>query len=102
MEELKQKLVDRLIEVLKTDIQSGDVTVLEEILNQCPADTLINSLPEEEWGEFEVLKESRYNKIETFKSGLEAEGYYCGNLWHVDDVKSKFNCTDDEAYEALS
>lgn len=101
MEELKQKLVDRLIEQIKNDALQGDTTVLDEILNNCHANLLINSLPEEEWGEFEILKESRYSKVETLKRGLEEEGYYCGNLWHVDDVKGKFNCTDEEAYNVL-
>ena len=29
------------------------------------------------------------------------EDYQTENLWCVDDVKSKFNCTDDEALEVL-
>lgn len=33
---------------------------------------------------------------------MESKGYYMGYLWHVDDVKSKFECTDEEAYEILN
>ena len=39
--------------------------------------------------------------IEQAKQVLEDAGYYCGNLWKLEDVQSKFNCTDDEAYEVL-
>lgn len=39
--------------------------------------------------------------IEQAKKVLEDAGYYYGNLWKVEDVQSKFNCTDDEAYEVL-
>ena len=41
-------------EVLKQDIEAGDVSVLDEILMQCPNTLLINSLPEEEWKNFLV------------------------------------------------
>lgn len=27
---------------------------------------------------------------------LKNNGYYVDNLWHVDDVKLRWNCTDDE------
>lgn len=40
-------------------------------------------------------------RTEEAKKVLEDAGYYCGNLWKVEDVQSKFNCTDDEAYEVL-
>ena len=32
---------------------------------------------------------------------LEESGYYVGNLWHIDDVQSKFECDEDEAIEIL-
>lgn len=38
---------------------------------------------------------------EQAKQVLEDAGYYCGNLWKVEDVQGKFNCTDDEAYRVL-
>lgn len=39
--------------------------------------------------------------VEQAKEVLKANGYFTDNLWHVEDVKSKFNCTDDEAQYIL-
>jgi hypothetical protein len=39
--------------------------------------------------------------MEIEKLRLEDKGYYTRNLWHIDDVKSKFNCTDEDAQEVL-
>ena len=39
--------------------------------------------------------------IESAKQFLKENGYYTDNLWQVDDVKSKFECTNDEAHEVL-
>jgi len=39
--------------------------------------------------------------VEQAKEFLEKNGYYVGNLWSVDDVKSKFKCTDEEAQDVL-
>jgi capsular polysaccharide biosynthesis protein len=44
---------------------------------------------------------SDYKKIAKAKQVLEDNGYFVGNLWTVSDVKSKFDCTDDEAQEVL-
>jgi len=35
--------------------------------------------------------------VEEAKAFLKSQGFFTDNLWHVDDVKSKFNCDDDEA-----
>ena len=35
------------------------------------------------------------------KAFLKAKGYFVDNLWHVDDVKMLFECTDDQAQEVL-
>jgi len=48
----RQELIDRVIEDIKTQVYEGDVTVLEEILKYVSTDTLIQSLPEEEWVKF--------------------------------------------------
>jgi hypothetical protein len=40
-------------------------------------------------------------KIDNAKAILRESGYYVENLWHVDDVKGKYECDDDEAYEIL-
>jgi len=39
--------------------------------------------------------------INQAKEVLKANGYFVDNLWHVNDVKSKFNCTDDDAQYIL-
>jgi hypothetical protein len=39
--------------------------------------------------------------VEQAKKVLEDNGYYVGNLWCVEDVQSKFDCTEDEAQGVL-
>ncbi len=39
--------------------------------------------------------------VEEAKAFLKSQGFFTDNLWHVEDVKSKFNCTDDEAQYIL-
>jgi len=39
--------------------------------------------------------------IEQAKELLKANGYFVDNLWHVEDVKSKFKCTDEQAQVIL-
>lgn len=39
--------------------------------------------------------------IEQAKETLKNAGYFVDNLWHIDDVKVRFKCTDKEAYELL-
>jgi hypothetical protein len=41
---------------------------------------------------------SNYKEIEKAKALLKENGYQVDNLWSIDDVLSKFDCTDDEAY----
>lgn len=41
------------------------------------------------------------NKIEQAKQTLRDAGYQVANLWHIDDVKGNYECTDDEAMEVL-
>jgi hypothetical protein len=50
--EEKQVVIDAVIEQLKEDIKQGDFTVLDELLGFVPTDTLIRSLPEEQWSKF--------------------------------------------------
>ena len=40
-------------------------------------------------------------EIEKAKEVLREAGYFTDNLWQVDDVKGKFNVTDEEAQEVL-
>jgi hypothetical protein len=37
------------------------------------------------------------NEIEKAKELLQANGYYVGGLWHINDVKDHWECTDCEA-----
>ena len=39
--------------------------------------------------------------VELAKQVLKENGYFVDNLWHVDDVKSKFNCDDEQAQDIL-
>lgn len=42
------------------------------------------------------------SKIEEAKATLRDAGYFVDNLWHVDDVKSRYEgCDDDDAQEVL-
>lgn len=40
-------------------------------------------------------------KIQEAKNYLRSQGYYTDNLWSTVDVQSRFNCTEDEAYDVL-
>ena len=49
----------------------------------------------------DVLKDNSLNREQQAKDTLEKMGYQVNNLWHIDDVKSRFECTDDEAMDVL-
>lgn len=44
---------------------------------------------------------NNYEKIEEAKAFLKEQGFQTDNLWRVDDVKTKFNCTDEQAQHVL-
>lgn len=44
---------------------------------------------------------NNYEKIEKAKAFLKEQGFQTDNLWCVDDVKSKFKCTDEQAQHVL-
>lgn len=48
-----------------------------------------------------TLKEEEELTIEKAKKFLRDNGYYTDTLWHIDDVKSVFDCDDHDAYEIL-
>lgn len=48
-----------------------------------------------------MSKKATHKEIEQAKALLKENGYFTDNLWTVDDVKSKFNCTDEEAQYVL-
>ena len=39
--------------------------------------------------------------IQEAKDFLESKGYFVKNLWCVDDVYSKFECSEEEAHKVL-
>jgi hypothetical protein len=43
----------------------------------------------------------RYEEIARAKETLMKHGYYVGNLYQADDVRTYFDCTDDEALDVL-
>jgi len=47
------------------------------------------------------MENSSYKEIQAAKDLLKSNGYYVGNLWKIDDVKAKFDCTDEEAQYCL-
>lgn len=53
----------------------------------------------------DVLKEIFFSreqaKYDQASKTLEKMGYQVDNLWHIDDVKGRFECTDDEAMDIL-
>ena len=46
-------LIERVVEQIKSDLLSGDVTALEELLSFVPRENLLGYLPEEEWEKYE-------------------------------------------------
>ena len=44
---------------------------------------------------------SNFKSVEEAKAYLTEQGFYTGNLWCVDDVQSKYECTEDEAQDVL-
>jgi len=57
----------------------------------------------EEFLEFVTTSEEKdlYKAIQDAKQLLKDNGYYVGNLWCVDDIKSKFKCNNDMAQYIL-
>lgn len=44
---------------------------------------------------------TNFEEIEQAKAILKKHGYQVHNLWHIDDAKSKFNLSDDDAYDLV-
>jgi len=42
----RQRLIDAVLEQIKSDVQNGDLTAVEELIRELPTDILINFLPE--------------------------------------------------------
>ena len=58
----KQNLVDRVIEVIKSDINSGDVTALDGLLLNTDVSSLVRYLPEEEWKNYNVILQEKFKR----------------------------------------
>lgn len=52
---LKQELIERVIEQIKDDLANYGVEAIEELLNFCPVENLIGYLTEEEGNKFGSL-----------------------------------------------
>jgi hypothetical protein len=47
------RLIERVVEQIKSDLLMGDVEALEELLTFTPKENLLGFLPEEEWEKYE-------------------------------------------------
>lgn len=47
------------------------------------------------------MEQSREIAIANAKLVLKQAGYYVDNLWHVDDVKDRYECEDDETAQKI-
>jgi len=45
-ENIRQRVIDAVLEQIKADVQNGDLTAVEELIRELPTDILINFLPE--------------------------------------------------------
>lgn len=41
----RQRLIDAVLEQIKADVLTGDMTAIEELISKLPADVLMNFLP---------------------------------------------------------
>jgi len=48
-----------------------------------------------------MIQDEIDDEIKKAKYLLKSHGYYTDNLWHIDDVKQNYKCSDDEAYQVL-
>jgi len=39
--------------------------------------------------------------VEKAKEVLRREGYFVDNLWHIDDIKLRYNCDDNEQAQEI-
>lgn len=55
-EELKQKLIEEVVEEIEQCLKHGYKEALEELLSFTPVENLIGYLPEERWEKYRSLK----------------------------------------------
>lgn len=46
---MKQKILDRVLEQIAKDVESGDMTAIAELIADIPDDKAVHFLSEEEW-----------------------------------------------------
>lgn len=49
MSKTRQNLVDGVVRQIRKDVDRGDVTAIEQLINQLPYHTLLQYLPEDTW-----------------------------------------------------
>ena len=49
-----------------------------------------------------LTTEEQEIRIDNAKAVLKAAGYFVDNLWHVEDVQAKFDCSPIEAMSVLN
>ena len=49
-----------------------------------------------------LTTEEQEIRIDNAKAVLKAAGYFVDNLWHVEDVQAKFDCSPMEALSVLN
>ena len=59
-----------------------------------------------EWIWMNQLNQNKMIKLKDMDSNdlrdeLASRGFYTNNLWHVDDVKQNYECSDEDAQEIL-
>ena len=52
MSNSRQNLVDGVVRQIRKDVDTGDVTSVEQLINQLPYRTLLEYLPEDTWIEY--------------------------------------------------
>ncbi len=58
-EELKQQLIDTVIDRIKFDLLNGDETAIDELLNFVPNKNLVWFLPERDWEKYQSLNQNK-------------------------------------------
>jgi phage gp29-like protein len=46
---MNKELLDRVLEQIAKDVESGDMTAIEELIADIPDDKAMHFLPEEQW-----------------------------------------------------
>ena len=60
-----------------------------------------------EWFWMNQLNQNKMTKLKDIDSDdlrdeLASRGFYTNNLWHVDDVKQNYECSDEDAQEIFT